>query len=105
MASTALHLHGARKVTLNAEVITPSSGGSKFPIMRVRFDDISGEEVSVISSFDTKGIVIEDTDNLDVFFVTDPGGKTRLEITLPDSELGIEEDRRMDAKILMAQEQ
>ena len=105
MALTALTLHGARKVTLKAEVIDPASRGSKFPIMRVRFDDISGEEVSAISSFDTKGIVIEDTDNLDMFFVTDPGGKTRLEITLPDSALDIEEDKRTDAKILMAQEQ
>ena len=104
MASTSLTIHGAHKVTLTADVLTPEED-KKFAIMRFLLGDVGGEEIAEISAFNTKVITIEDTDNLDVFFATDSKGKTRLEISLPDSALDIKEDKRTDAKTLMAQGQ
>tara|TARA_Y100000296_G_scaffold80401_1_gene105766 strand:+ start:397 stop:732 length:336 start_codon:yes stop_codon:yes gene_type:complete len=100
MASTSLSIHGARKVTLKTEVVTSSVDNEKYAFMRIRFDDGSGSEVTEISSFRCNGITIEDADELEVFFVKDAKGKTRLEIGLSDSALGVGDVERTDAKVL-----
>ena len=101
MASTSLSIHGARKVTLKTEVTTSSLDNKKYAYMRMRFDDGSGSEVTEITSFRCNGITIEDADNLDVFFVKNTEGETRLEIGLPDSALGKGDVERTDAKTIL----
>ena len=101
MASTSQSIHGARKITFKTEAVTPSSEPKeKYAYTKIRFDDGAGDEITEVSAFRCNGLVIEDADQLDVFFVKDAEGKTRLEIGLPDSALGIEDVERTDAKIL-----
>jgi len=101
MSSTSLSIHGARKITIKTEAVTPSSEPlEKYAYTKIRFDDGSGSEITEISSFRCNGIIIEDADKLDVFFVKNAEGKTRLEIGLPDSALGIGDVERTDAKCL-----
>ncbi len=101
MASTSLSIHGARKVTLKTEVVTSSVDNEKYAYMRMRFDDGNGSEVTEITSFRCNGITIEDADNLDVFFVKNSEGKTRLKVGLPNSALGVEDVELTDAKIIL----
>jgi len=100
MSSTSTSVHGARKVTLKTEITTSSLDNKKYAYMRMRFEDGNGSEVAEVTSFRCNGITIEDADNLDVFFVKDSEGKTRLEVGIPASELGVEDVERTDAKVL-----
>jgi len=101
MPSTSHTIHGARKITFKTEVVTPSSEPKKkYAWTKLRVDDGADSEITEISLFNCNGLVIEDADQLDVFFVKSTDGKTRLEISLPDSVLGVEDVERTDAKIL-----
>ena len=101
MPSTSQTIHGARKITFKTEVVTPSSEPEKkYAWTKLRVDDGADSEITEISSFRCNGIIIEDADKLDVFFVKNAEGKTRLEIGLPDSALGIGDVERTDAKCL-----
>ena len=101
MASSSLSIFGTRKITLKTEVVTPSSEPKKkYAHTKIRFDDAAGTEISEVSAFRCNGITIEDADELEIFFVKDAKGKTRLEIGLSDSALGIGDVERTDAKVL-----
>mgnify|MGYP003147194356 CR=1 FL=1 len=102
MASSSLSIFGTRKITLKTEVVTSSSEPKeKYAYTKIRFDDGAGSEITEVSAFRCNGITIEDADSLDVFFVKDAEGKTRLEIGLPDSALGKEDVERTDAKTIL----
>jgi len=105
MASTSLSIHGARKINIKSEVIVSSVDHEKYAYMRMRFEDGNSSEVSEITAFRCNVITIEDADNLDVFFVKNADGKTRLEISIPNSSLDVQDVERTDAKTLKAQEQ
>ena len=102
MASSSLSIFGTRKITLKTEAVTPSSEPKeKYAYTKIRFDDAAGTEISEVSAFRCNGITIEDADELDIFFVKDAKGKTRLEIALSDSALGIGDVERTDAKTIL----
>jgi len=102
MTSSSLTVYGARKITFKTEAVTPSSEPKeKYAYTRIRFDDAAGTEITEVSAFRCNGITIEDADELDVFFVKNAEGKTRLEIGLPDSTLGIGDVERTDAKTIL----
>lgn len=106
MASSSHSIFGARKITLKALVVTSSSEPKeKYAYTKIRFDDGSGSEITEVSALRCNGITIEDADSLDVFFVKDAEGKTRLEISIPNSALDIGDVERTNAKTLKAQEQ
>ena len=101
MASSSISLFGARKINLKTQVIDPTDGRDKYAYTRVNFQDGNGSDISDVSAFQCNGITIEDADNLDVFFVKNAEGKTRLEIGLSDSALGIGDVERTDAKTIL----
>ena len=100
--SSSLSVYGTRKITLSTEAVTPSSEPKeKYAYTKIRFDDGAGSEITEVSAFRCNGITIEDADKLNVFFVKDDEGKVRLEVSIPDSSLGIGDVERTNAKTIL----